>query len=76
MMAGIVSRPTEENVWKDQDLDLINKWAFIGETLTHGKPSGIDNSIATYGEFNFDFSIKTRLHTVFRSFCNNYLHIN
>jgi mevalonate kinase len=47
MTAGIVSRPTEDNVWKDQDLDLINKWAFIGETLTHGKPSGLDNSIAT-----------------------------
>ena len=62
MTAGIVSRPTEDNVWKDQDLYLINKWAFICETLTHGKPSGIDNSIATYGEFNCDFSIKTRLH--------------
>lgn len=72
--AGLVSCPTEDNVWKDQDLDLINKWAFIGETLTHGKPSGIDNSIATYGEFNCDFSIKTKL--LIRVILLNYLHTN
>lgn len=50
LLTGVISPPTEDNVWKLKDLELINKWAFIGESLFHGKPSGIDNSIATYGK--------------------------
>lgn len=32
-----------------QDLDLISRYAFQCERLFHGKPSGIDNSICTFG---------------------------
>jgi mevalonate kinase len=32
--------------WKD---DKVNEVAYKGETISHGTPSGIDNSCATYG---------------------------
>lgn len=36
-----------------QDLELICKWSLEGEKLVHGKPSGIDNSVCTYGKCKF-----------------------
>ncbi|QIW99941.1 hypothetical protein AMS68_005459 [Peltaster fructicola] len=33
----------------EEQLERINRWAFVGEMLIHGNPSGVDNTVATNG---------------------------
>ena len=30
--------------------ERINRWAFVGECCIHGNPSGVDNTVSTYGK--------------------------
>jgi mevalonate kinase len=35
-----------------QILEFINYHGFLAEKILHGNPSGIDNTISTYGKLN------------------------
>lgn len=35
--------------WSQEHMELINSWAFQGEMIIHGNPSGVDNAVGTWG---------------------------
>ena len=41
--------PDQQSREAEEQLERINRWAFVGELLIHGNPSGVDNTVATNG---------------------------
>lgn len=41
--------PDQQSREAEEQLDRINRWAFVGELCIHGNPSGVDNTVATNG---------------------------
>ncbi|XP_033947113.1 mevalonate kinase [Pseudochaenichthys georgianus] len=51
--SGAIPAPLKESDqsarWCQEDLEQINSWAFQGEMIIHGNPSGVDNAVGTWG---------------------------
>ncbi len=41
--------PDQQSKEAEEQLERINRWAFVGELVIHGNPSGVDNTVATNG---------------------------
>ncbi|KAK6742793.1 hypothetical protein RB195_010204 [Necator americanus] len=46
---SIVTDDDGSLTWEDQHLDMIRKWATAAESLIHGRASGLDAAVCTYG---------------------------
>ncbi|KAK4995757.1 Mevalonate kinase [Elasticomyces elasticus] len=42
--------PDQQSEEAEKQLERINRWAFVGELLIHGNPSGVDNTVSTGGK--------------------------
>lgn len=63
--------------FSDQEKEIINAWAYAVERIMHGKPSGLDNTVCTYGSVvEMNRNIQPGEEPVFKILCNTpQLHI-
>ncbi|CAD6197441.1 unnamed protein product [Caenorhabditis auriculariae] len=46
---SVVADDQGDLTWEDEHLDMIRKWATAAESLIHGRASGLDAAVCTYG---------------------------
>uniref|UniRef100_H2XTF1 Mevalonate kinase n=1 Tax=Ciona intestinalis TaxID=7719 RepID=H2XTF1_CIOIN len=62
VMADQIQPTGNDMLLNEESLTLINEHAYLMEKIVHGNPSGIDNSVATYGgAASFQAGVITRL---------------
>jgi mevalonate kinase len=49
--AGLLHLARQESQQETPNLDVVNRWALEAEKILHGTPSGIDNTISTFGKY-------------------------
>ncbi|ULT99245.1 hypothetical protein L5515_003389 [Caenorhabditis briggsae] len=59
---SIVADETGNLTWEEEHLDMIRKWATAAESLIHGRASGLDAAVCTFGSHYRDYGYQSFTH--------------